>query len=189
MLHACLYTICFVFCYTSWHFYAFSRTNLLRRCHSASSLFFCYFCVSEKLHRKYSRNWMKQKPKSLFFPDARRRPKESRRGARGLPHHMVAWVTPRARHPMVCGPWPPSDTASPPIQSLLTENPKSFGNFLEEVPQLRRRYRRISRDRSLCSSTLPGQGSAPRAISIDSTAIFIVVPISHDEKGVVLPRG
>jgi hypothetical protein len=27
MLHAYLYTICFVFCYTSWHFYAFSRTN------------------------------------------------------------------------------------------------------------------------------------------------------------------
>jgi hypothetical protein len=29
---------------------------------------FCYFCVSEKLHRKYSWNWTKQKPKFLFFP-------------------------------------------------------------------------------------------------------------------------
>jgi hypothetical protein len=29
---------------------------------------FCYFCVSEKLHRKYSRNWTKQKPKFLFSP-------------------------------------------------------------------------------------------------------------------------
>jgi hypothetical protein len=29
---------------------------------------FCYFCVSEKLHMKYSRNWTKQKPKFLFFP-------------------------------------------------------------------------------------------------------------------------
>jgi hypothetical protein len=38
MLHACLYTICFVFSYTSWHFYAFFGTNLLTRCHSASSL-------------------------------------------------------------------------------------------------------------------------------------------------------
>jgi hypothetical protein len=28
---------------------------------------FCYFCVSEKLHRKYSWNWTKQKPKFLFF--------------------------------------------------------------------------------------------------------------------------
>jgi hypothetical protein len=66
MLHACLYTICFVFCYTSWHFYAFSGTNLLMRRHSAS---FCFllFCVSEKLHRKYTWNWMKQKPNLLFF--------------------------------------------------------------------------------------------------------------------------
>jgi hypothetical protein len=33
----------FVFCYTLWRFYAFSRTNLLKRCHSASSLFSAIF--------------------------------------------------------------------------------------------------------------------------------------------------
>src|SRR4051794_18821931 len=27
---------------------------------------FCCFCISEKLYRKYSRNWMKRKPKFLF---------------------------------------------------------------------------------------------------------------------------
>jgi hypothetical protein len=50
-------------------------------------------------------------------------------------------------------------------------------------------------DRSLCSGTLPGRGSAPGAISIDSTAVFIDftaisidVAVSHDEEGVVLPR-
>jgi hypothetical protein len=43
MLHACLYTICFVFCYNSWRFYAFSGTNLLMRRHSASSLFSAVF--------------------------------------------------------------------------------------------------------------------------------------------------
>jgi hypothetical protein len=43
MLHTCLHTICFVFCYTSWHFYAFSGTNLLTRCHSASSPFSAIF--------------------------------------------------------------------------------------------------------------------------------------------------
>jgi hypothetical protein len=32
-----------VFCYTSWRFYAFSGTNLLTRCHSASSLFSIVF--------------------------------------------------------------------------------------------------------------------------------------------------
>jgi hypothetical protein len=54
-------------------------------------------------------------------------------------------------------------------------------------------------DRSLCSGTLPGQGIAPEAISIDSfestaisidfTAISIDVVVSHDEEGVVLPQG
>jgi hypothetical protein len=43
MLHACFYTIWLVFCYTSWCFYAISRTNLLTRCHSASSLFYAVF--------------------------------------------------------------------------------------------------------------------------------------------------
>jgi hypothetical protein len=43
MLHACSYTIFLVFCYTSWPFYAFSGTNLLTRCHSASSRFSAIF--------------------------------------------------------------------------------------------------------------------------------------------------
>jgi hypothetical protein len=51
-------------------------------------------------------------------------------------------------------------------------------------------------DRSLCSGTLPGQGSAPGAISIDVvastavsinfTAISTNVAVSYDEDGVVL---
>jgi hypothetical protein len=52
------------------------------------------------------------------------------------------------------------------------------------------------RDRSLCSGTLPGRGIALGTISIDSTvvsidftAISIDVVVSHDEEGVVLPRG
>jgi hypothetical protein len=43
MLHACFCTICLVVCYTSWRFYAISGTNLLTRCHSASSLFSAVF--------------------------------------------------------------------------------------------------------------------------------------------------
>jgi hypothetical protein len=49
MLHAYFYTICLVFRYTSWHFYAFSGTNLLTRCHSAISLFFAVF-VFQKIY-------------------------------------------------------------------------------------------------------------------------------------------
>ena len=40
---------------------------------------------------------------------------------------------------------------------------------------------------SLCFGTLPGQGIAPGAISIDSTSISIAAANSHDEEGVVLP--
>jgi hypothetical protein len=63
MLHAYFTPIVLCFVYTSWYFYAYSGTNLLTRCHSA---IFCYFCVSEKLHRKYSQNWTKWSPKFLF---------------------------------------------------------------------------------------------------------------------------
>jgi hypothetical protein len=79
------------------------------------------------------------------------------------------------------------------------ENPKSIGNFPEEVLQLRCRHRRISGDRSLYSDTLLGWGSAPgavsinvvasTAVSIDFTAISTNVVVSYDEEGVVLPRG
>ena len=43
--------------------------------------------------------------------------------------------------------------------------------------------------KSLYFGTLSGRGIAPGAISIDSTTIFIAVADSHDEEGVVLPRG
>jgi hypothetical protein len=43
MLHTCFYIICLLFCYTSWHFYAFSGTNLLTSRHSANSLFSAIF--------------------------------------------------------------------------------------------------------------------------------------------------
>jgi hypothetical protein len=64
MLVYASFALCFA--YTLWRFYAFSGTNLLTRCHSASSLFYGVSVVSKKLHMKYSQNWTKQKPKSLI---------------------------------------------------------------------------------------------------------------------------
>jgi hypothetical protein len=150
---------------------------------------FCCFCISEKLHRKYSRNWTKRKPNLLLFPTRRQSPKQRQRRARGWPQHRVAWVTPWLRHQVVWDPWVPSDIALPPINSLRRENPKEIGIHPRKVLQRRRHQRRSSRDRSLCSNTLPGRGISPGAISIDSTAISIDVAISHDEEGVVLPQG
>jgi hypothetical protein len=79
---------------------------------------------------------------------------------------------------------------------LRSQNPKSIGVFPRIVPQLRRRRRQISGDRSLCFGALPGRGSAlgaisiaVSAVSIDLTAISINLDVSYDEEGVVIPRG
>jgi hypothetical protein len=101
---------------------------------------FCYFCVSEKLHRKYSRNWTKQVRKLLFFPDRGRGPNGSRRGARGWPHHRGAWPSPCPRLHMVRPPWSTSDDAPSPIRSLPMENPKTMGKISRRVLQLRRHW-------------------------------------------------
>jgi hypothetical protein len=63
-------------------------------------------------------------------------------------------------------PWSTPNDAPSPIRSLPTKNPKIVSIFLRTVSQCHRRRRQILGDRSLYSGTLPGWGSAPRAISI-----------------------
>jgi hypothetical protein len=92
---------------------------------------FCCLCVSEKLHRKYSRNWTKQKPNLLIFNEASRRPKRRRRGATGQPHHRVARPAPGPCPLWVRPPWSTPDAALPPIYSSRREKPKYPINFLE----------------------------------------------------------
>jgi hypothetical protein len=43
MSQACFTPIALCFVYASWHFYAFFGTNLLTRCHTASSYFLVFF--------------------------------------------------------------------------------------------------------------------------------------------------
>jgi hypothetical protein len=120
-----------MFCYTSWHFYAFSRTKLLTRCQSASSLFSAIFVISEKLHRKYSQNWTKQKPNLLKFTEASRRLKRRQRGATGQPHHRVAWPAPGPCPLWVRPLWSTPDAAPSSIKTPRWEKPKYSINFLE----------------------------------------------------------
>jgi hypothetical protein len=67
MLLACLCTIFFVFCYTSWHFYAFYGTNLLTRCHSASSLFSAVFVFQKSYTGNILRIERNKSQSSYFF--------------------------------------------------------------------------------------------------------------------------
>jgi hypothetical protein len=75
MLHACFYTIYLMFCYTSWHFYAFSGTNLLTSRHSASSLFPTVFVFQKSYTGNILRIGRNKFMKSYFsrkLPDIRR---------------------------------------------------------------------------------------------------------------------
>jgi hypothetical protein len=93
MLHACFYTICLVFCYTLWHFYAISGTNLLTRCHNVSSLFSAVFVFQKSYTRNIlgiGRNKFLKSYFSRKLPEIRRGEGEGPQaaltlGSRGLP--------------------------------------------------------------------------------------------------------
>jgi hypothetical protein len=93
---------------------------------------FCYFCVSEKLHRKYSRNWTKQKPNLLFLSKLC----EDRRWDGGEPGSpQGAWPSPWSRRPMVRPAGPTSDDALSPISSPRWEKPKGQISFPRNILQ------------------------------------------------------
>jgi hypothetical protein len=172
--------------YTLWHFYAFSGTNLLTRCHSASS-YFLLFLYFRKVIQEIFSELDETNPEVPIFLTRRRRSKGRQRRAKRRPHHRVPSLW--SCHRMVWAHRVPSDLALPPIYCLWRENPKGINLHPWKVLQRRRHRRRVSGDKSLYSGIPPGQGIAPRAISINSTTIFIAIANSHDEEGVVLPRG
>jgi hypothetical protein len=77
------------FCYTSWHFYAFSGTNLLTSCHSASSLFSAVFVFQKWYTRNIPRIGRNKFLKSYFT----RKLLEIRRRVGGRPPgpHTQGW--------------------------------------------------------------------------------------------------
>jgi hypothetical protein len=100
LLHACFYTICLVFRYTSWHFYAFSRTNLLTRCHSASSLFSAIFVFQKSYTGNIlgiGQNKSQTSRKLPKLPEVRRGDGEGPWAG----HSRAAWPSP-GRAPYVC---------------------------------------------------------------------------------------
>jgi hypothetical protein len=92
---------------------------------------FCCFCISKKSYRKYSWNWMKQRPDIQIFTEASRESERRRKGATGRPHHQGARPAPGPRPPMVRAPWSTSDAAPSPIKTPRREKPKHTITFPE----------------------------------------------------------
>jgi hypothetical protein len=139
MLHACFTPIVLCFVYTSWHFYAFSRTNLLMRCHGASSCFLLFLCFRKVTHEIFS-ELDETKAKVPIYLKGRQSPEERRSWTRRRPHHWVAWAIPWPCHQVVWTLGPPPDIALPPINSLRRENPKGDEHFSMKHTASRRHH-------------------------------------------------
>jgi hypothetical protein len=133
------------------------------QCQCQFPVFYC-FCVSEKLHRKYSRNWMKQKPNIQKFTEASREPKRIRKGARRRPHHQGAWPRAWPHSPMVRATWSTSDTAPSPIKTPRWEKPKHLITFLETYRDLPPLSTQDQEGPEALPGTLPERGIATEGL-------------------------
>jgi hypothetical protein len=86
-----------MFCHTSWHFYVFSRTNLLTRRHSASSMFSDIF-VFQKSYIGNIFGIGQNKSQTSYFSRSIAKSKDETEGARGWPHPRAARPSPSSRH-------------------------------------------------------------------------------------------
>jgi hypothetical protein len=188
MLHACFTPIALCFVYTSWHFYVFSGTNLLTRCHSASSYFLLFF-YSRLLVKKIFSELDEIKAKVPIFwhvHGARRGDEVGKKGG-----HTWWWRDPPlGRTAPWCGPlWRPP--TSPfrlyiaPDAKTLKEEASTHEKF-RSAAAIEDKFRgtEISVPVSCRDRKLP-----PEPSPLTPAPFFITVADSHDEERVVLPRG
>jgi hypothetical protein len=119
-----------MFCYTSWHFYAFSRTNLLTRCNSTSYLFSAVFVFQ----KSYTGNILgigRNKSRSSYFSRSVMESKAETEGSQeaATPPHG-------AGHPQTTpgpgvGPWSTSWRRPSAYIFPLMGKPKTRSIFLE----------------------------------------------------------
>jgi hypothetical protein len=97
MFHACFYTICVVFRYTLWHFYAFSGPNLLTSRHSASSLFSAVLCFRKVTQEIFLELDETKASRLEFYRSFQRTEEELEWGHEGPSHQggvARGWATP-----------------------------------------------------------------------------------------------
>jgi hypothetical protein len=133
---------------------------------------FCCFCVSEKLHRKYSQNWTKQKPKFLFFP--KRHGVQNRDGGEPGGSRTMPWRgSPPGHAGLWCGPL--AHTLTPPFHLYIrsTGKPKGTDQFSSKHTASHRRRRcEIGRVQKLFPAPFQ-RGESPLE------AFFITMPTSE----------
>jgi hypothetical protein len=135
MLHACSYTICFVFCYTRGVFMHFSELTYLQDATVPVSYFMLFLCFRKVTHEIFL-ELDETKAERPIFTEASRRPKMRRRGARGQPHHQGARPSPWPCPPVVRPPGPPPDAAPSPVKSPRWEKPKGRISFSQNILQV-----------------------------------------------------
>ena len=84
MFYAHIMSIATCFIHTSYHFYAFSGTNLLTRCHSASCLFSTVFGFRKVVKEIFS-ELDETKTQSPIFPDTFTKTKGESEEGTGVP--------------------------------------------------------------------------------------------------------
>jgi hypothetical protein len=136
-------------------------------------IFWC-FCVSEKLHRKYSRNWTKQKPKFLFFPTwdvVQSRDGGGPEGGRTMP-----WRGPSSGHVgLWCGPLVHPLTSPFRLYILIDEKTLRPDQFLRKhTASCRHRRREIGRVEKLFPAPCRRGESPPEAFFITMPASGVI---------------
>jgi hypothetical protein len=157
MLHACFYTICLVFRYTSWHFYAFSGANLLTSRHSASFLFSAIFVFQ----KSYTGNILRIGRNQSQSPRISPKLPENRRGDGVGPRgpHTTGRRGPGVGHALcVREPRSTLDDAPSPIKTPRREKPKDPITFLEHIAIHHRCRPKDWEGPEALSGTLPERG-------------------------------
>src|SRR3954471_21793295 len=115
MLHACFVRIPTCFMCTLIQYLAFSGTNLLTRCHSASSCFLLFLCFRKVLHEIFS-ELHGTKTQCLIIPSRSHNQKGRQGGAPGAPDTRLARPQAGRAGPVSGPPWPPP---TPPLRLFI----------------------------------------------------------------------
>jgi hypothetical protein len=144
---------------------------------------FCSFCFSEKLHKKYSRNWTKRKPKFLFTwheDGVQRRDGERPGGSHTIgwcglpPGHVEPWCGPLGR-PLTS----PFRLQIPFIAKTLYAKK---GTSTKHTVSRRRHRPKIRRVQKLFPAPYQRGESSPEAFYITMPASGVIVsspPLDH----------